>query len=160
MLAMTIFSEIVQGDLSSLTAQTLAQELDHHLAQQYWYYEPILYDLTADELATPRSGFWLAYVAGQLVGCFAVRPLNNTTAELKRLYVRSPWRNQGIGKQLLATAESAAIAWDYTHLCLETGAAQSASIHLYMQAGFKPVPCSGKYVDPESLCYEKSLRTN
>lgn len=154
---MAAVCKIVQGEWSSAEAQQLIEELDQYLAQQYWDYEPGFYGVRAEELAAHRSGFWLAYTTGQAVGCIAIRPFTDTIAELKRLYVQPPFRNRGIGRQLLATAESAAIAWGYTHLCLETGDAQTASLHLYTQAGFQAVPCFGKYADPASRCYEKSL---
>jgi len=154
---LTGLCEIVPGDWLSAEAQLLIQELDQYLAMQYWDYEPDLYGVNAAELADPRSGFWLAYWEAQAVGCVAVRPLSETTAELKRLYVQPAFRQRGLGQQLLQTAEAAAIAWGYTHLCLETGEAQPESMRLYSRAGFRAVPCFGKYIDPESRCYEKPL---
>jgi putative acetyltransferase len=149
--------QILPGDFASAAAQALVRELDQHLASLYDDYVIDLYGMQQADLEQPRSGFWMAYVADQVAGCVAVRPFTETTAELKRMYVRSPFRNRGIGKQLLATAEAAAIAWGYTHLCLETGEAQPASLHLYTRAGFQAIPCFGHYDDPESRCYEKVL---
>lgn len=154
---MTVLCKIVSGDFLSEAAQRLVRELDQYLATQYWDYEPDLYGMKADELDDSRSGFWLAYVGHQAVGCVAVRPFTVAIAELKRLYVQPALRNQGIGQQLLTTAEEAAIAWGYTHLCLETGDAQPESIRLYLRAGFQAIPCFGPYDDPESRCYQKSL---
>lgn len=149
--------QIGPADLSSVAAQMLIRELDQYLATQYWDYKPDRYGLKADELIDPRSGFWLAYVGNQAVGGVAVRPCSAAIAELKRLYVQPAFRHRGIGQQLLATAEAAAIAWGYTQLCLETGDAQPASIRLYVRAGFQAIPCFGKYDDPKSRCYQKVL---
>ena len=149
--------EIVTSDLSGSAAQALLRELDQYLARQYRAYDPDFYGMRAAELTVPRSGFWVAQVGEQAVGCVAVRPFTEAIAELKRLYVQPAFRKRGIGQMLLATAEVAAIAWGYTHLCLETGAAQPESIRLYSRAGFQAVPCFGKYVDPESRCYQKRL---
>ena len=154
---MTAICQILPGDFASAEAQTLVRELDQHLTDLYADYIPDLYGMKQADVAQPRSGFWLAYVANQLAGCVAVRPFTDTTAELKRMYVRPAFRNRGIGKQLLATAEAAAIAWGYTHLCLEMGEAQPASLRLYTRAGFRAIPCFGNYDDPESRCYEKVL---
>ncbi|RZM78894.1 GNAT family N-acetyltransferase [Leptolyngbya iicbica] len=154
---MTAVCQIRPGDFASEEAQALVSELDQHLAELYADYIPDLYGMKQADVAQPRSGFWLACVVDQVAGCVAVRPFTHTKAELKRMYVRPAFRNRGIGKQLLATAETAAIAWGYTHLCLETGEAQPASLHLYTQAGFQTISCFGHYDDPESRCYEKVL---
>lgn len=156
--AMNGLCEIVTSDLSGSAAQVLLCELDQYLARQYRDYDPDLYGIQAAELTALRSGFWVAQVGDQTIGCVAVRPFTEAIAELKRLYVQPSFRNRGIGQKLLETAEAAAIAWGYTHLCLETGAAQPESIRLYTRAGFQAIPCFGKYVDSESRCYQKRLR--
>jgi GNAT superfamily N-acetyltransferase len=152
--------EIVRGDFAAPDAQALIQQLDIYLSVQYPDYVPELYGVTVEDLRQARSGFWFAYWHEDPVGCVAIRPYRPTIAELKRMYVMPQFRNRGIGSQLLRTAEAAAIAWGYEQICLETGDRQSESLRLYERFGYQPIPCFGKYTDPESLCYLKSLTNN
>lgn len=149
--------QIVSADVACADAQGLIRQLDRYLSGQYWDYDPQQYGVVATDFEASRSGFWLAYCSGLAVGCVGVRPLDTHTAELKRMYVLPAFRCQGIGQTLLKTAEAAAIAWGYTKICLETGEAQPESIRLYTRLGFQPIPCFGKYTDPESRCYLKCL---
>lgn len=149
--------QIVPADFQHPAAQTLVQELDAYLRQQYPDYEAETYGLKAKELIHARSGFWLAYWGAVAVGCVAVRPHTPLTAELKRMYVQPLFRGRGVGCRLLQTAIAAAIDWRYEQIVLETGVAQPESIRLYERYGFQPIPCFGRYTDPESLCYQKRL---
>jgi putative acetyltransferase len=48
----------------------------------------------------PAGALLLADLAGQVVGCVGLRPLEQATAELKRLYVRVGARGRGIARAL------------------------------------------------------------
>lgn len=152
--------EIRLRDFSAPEIAALVEQLDAYLAIQYADYVPELYGVEAEDFQQPSSGFWIADWHGAPVGCVAIRPYTPAIAELKRMYVIPQFRNRGIGSELLRTAEAAAIAWGYQKICLETGDRQPESIRLYERFGYQPMPCFGKYTDPESLCYRKSLAGN
>ena len=60
------------------------------------------------EFCTPLGCFLIARRGGRAVGCGAVRKLDGTTAEVKRMWVDPAVRGCGVGRTLLAGLESAA----------------------------------------------------
>src|SRR6516165_3649283 len=50
--------------------------------------------------AAPRGRLLLAFVGSDVSGCVALRPIGDEVCEMKRLFVRSGFRGQGIGKLL------------------------------------------------------------
>ena len=86
-----------------------------------------------------RGGFWLAFKGTLPIGCVAVRELDATTAELKRLYVSPEGRGAGLGRQLTKAALAAAKHAGYTHLRLDTLGDMLAARALYRELGFKEI---------------------
>jgi GNAT superfamily N-acetyltransferase len=96
--------------------------------------------------------------AGTAVGTGALRQLDDTSAELKRMYTVDSARGTGVGRALLAALESYARAQGWTVLRLETGPLQHEAIGLYTSAGYEPIPPFGAYIGaPQSLCFERRL---
>jgi len=78
--------------------------------------------------------------------------------ELKRMYVRPPFRGLGLGRLLLDHLADFARGQGVSLLRLETGIYQTAAIGLYERAGFRNIPPFGEYKeDPLSRFYEKHL---
>ena len=95
------------------------------------------------EYAPPRGTLLLAYVDGALAGCCALRPLDNcdyaNAAEMKRLYIRKPFRGFGLGRQLTESALDAARQAGYACVLLDTLDDMEAARNLYTDLGFESI---------------------
>ncbi len=144
--------------LASSTAQALIAALNAELSALYPEPGATHFRLDPDEVAEGRGAFLVASVRETPIGCGAVRLLDATTAELKRMYVAPDGRGSGIGHQLLVALETEARNLGARRLLLETGPRQFAALALYARSGFVMTPAYGEYVGaPASICMAKSL---
>lgn len=92
----------------------------------------------------PKGRIYLAYLADKVVGCIALKPLDENCCEIKRLYVKPEYRGSGIGRALLEKVINAAKEEKYQKIQLETleGIMDSA-IRMYQNYGFKTVQKNG-----------------
>ncbi len=135
----------------------LLDDLDAYLNGLYRPEENFL-DLPADDVVEGRGTFLVARLDGVVVGCGAARQLEDTTAEVKRMFVDPAARGRGVGRLILAELEAWALAAGMTRLVLEAGDRQEEAIRLYRRFGFRPIPCFGEYAAaPLSSCFEKFL---
>jgi putative acetyltransferase len=95
------------------------------------------------EYAPPRGALLLALIDGQVAGCCALRPLDTAdypnAAEMKRLYVRKPFRRFGLGRQLAEAILDAARTGGYHSVLLDTLDDMEAARQLYAELGFQEV---------------------
>ena len=88
----------------------------------------------------PQGGIILASDHESVIGCVAIRRINESEGELKRMYVSPEYQNKGFGKILLQKALMLARECNYEKVKLDTLNYMSAAIHLYQQAGFYEIP--------------------
>jgi ribosomal protein S18 acetylase RimI-like enzyme len=95
------------------------------------------------DYAQPRGALLLARVNGEVAGCVALRPLDASdypdAAEMKRLFVRPPFRRYGLGRQLAEAALDAARQGGYACVLLDTLDDMEAARALYEDLGFEPI---------------------
>jgi GNAT superfamily N-acetyltransferase len=90
--------------------------------------------------AAPHGRVLLAFDGDQLVACGAMRPIDDTTAEMKRLYVRPAGRGQQLGRRLAEQICAAARQAGFARICLDTLPHMAAAQQLYASLGFEAIP--------------------
>ena len=93
------------------------------------------------------------------VGCGAIKPLDENTMEVKRMFTIPNYRGKGLATRVLSELEIWAEELGYTTCMLETGKRQPEAISLYVKNGYRPIANYGQYKEVEnSVCFKKSLR--
>ena len=91
--------------------------------------------------APPQGRLLLARASGEFLGCVALRPLDDKTCEMKRLYTRPAARGAGVGKALVDAIIAAAREIGYTRMRLDTVPSVMASaVKMYRALGFREIP--------------------
>jgi GNAT superfamily N-acetyltransferase len=88
---------------------------------------------------TPRQRLWIAERNDLIVGCVAIVPADDATAQLRWFLVHPAARGLGLGKRLLHEAVAFAHECHYNRIFLWTVSALTAAAHLYTAAGFHKV---------------------
>jgi putative acetyltransferase len=144
--------------LSSPVAAALITRLNAELSGRYPEVGATHFRLDAGEVAPGVGAFLVAYAGEEPVGCGAVRGLDASTAEIKRMYVVPGARRLGVGRALLAALEERARALGRTRILLETGLRQPEARALYREAGFVETAPFGEYLGSAlSVCMAKDL---
>jgi GNAT superfamily N-acetyltransferase len=135
-------------------ARSLLAELDAELAMRYP--AKAIHGLHPGEERDPQLIFLIARADGEPLGCGALRPLENGTVEIKRMFVRATARRRGISRAILDALEGIARDSGYATLVLETGTRQPEALTLYRSAGYVEREPYGEYVgNPFSVCMTK-----
>ena len=134
----------------------LIHDLSAELGERYGDDGTAFFNL--DDVMVSRACFVVAWSGNIPVGCGALRPLSDDIVEIKRVFVKSDFRGQGISRVIMATLETLATEFEYTSIRLETGTKQPEAIKLYESSGYTQVDPFPPYdTDPLSICYEKHL---
>jgi GNAT superfamily N-acetyltransferase len=92
------------------------------------------------------------------VACGAIKPFDDRSAEVKRMFTLPAFRGRGLAVIALAELERWATELGFTRCVLETGKRQPEAIALYQKAGYVSIPNYGQYANMEnSVCFEKEL---
>lgn len=102
-------------------------------------FESELADLPG-KFAAPRGRVLLAHHDQELIGCVAMRPLDDTTCEMKRLYVRPSGRGLRAGRQLATRICDVARDAGYHRIRLDSLPTMQAALELYTSLGFERIP--------------------
>lgn len=92
------------------------------------------------------------------VGCASFKHFENTTAEVKRVFIRSEYRGRGISKRIMELLEKKAKDKGYNKFILESGEPLINAMRLYRKIGYYVIPNFGQYKElVNSICLEKIL---
>ncbi|MDP2813747.1 MAG: GNAT family N-acetyltransferase [Erysipelotrichaceae bacterium] len=93
-----------------------------------------------DKYALDDGRLYIASVDGEVAGCIGLRRLDDTRCELKRLYIRPPFRHLGLGAMLSLRVIHDARQIGYHHILLDTLSSMTPAMNLYQKLGFREIP--------------------
>jgi GNAT superfamily N-acetyltransferase len=100
----------------------------------------------------------VVYDNKEAVACGAIKKMDSSRAEVKRMFTKENQRGKGFASQVLKELEAWAKEFAYEKCLLETGKRQVEAIPFYLKSGYQIIPNYGPYVGVEdSLCFEKNL---
>lgn len=100
----------------------------------------------------------VAYLNDEPIACGAMKPYNETTVEIKRMYTKLESRGKGLGKTILLELQEWAKELGFQTLLLETGVSFEAAINLYKKNGFVQTQNYDQYTNvADSICFQKSI---
>ena len=117
--ARTLFTEYA----GSLGVDLSFQDFDREIAALPGDYDPIL-------IATRN---------GEVAGCVALRALDGTTSEMKRLYVRPAHRGHEVGRALAEAIIEVARQRGFARMRLDTLPSMGSAIRMYESLGFRDI---------------------
>ena len=94
-----------------------------------------------DKYGLPYGRLYLVYWNKALAGCIGLRKIDNSTCELKRLYIKPEFRKKGIGDFLVKKIIADAKEIGYTKMRLDTLPFLKGAERLYRRNGFYDIPC-------------------
>ena len=98
------------------------------------------------------------YAEDLAVGCGAIKKFDDTSVEVKRMFVVSEKRGLGVAQKILRELEICAMELGYKKCVLETGIRQVEAVKFYKKCDYKIIPNYGQYKNMEnSICFEKRL---
>ncbi len=146
-----------QVRMSDPLVTPMLAELDWEYTSRYGQVQELnLYP--AEEFAPPHGAWLLLMVGGEAVAGGAFRRYDADTAELKRIWTHSAYRQRGLGRRVVAELEIFAAVRGYRRIYLTTGPRQPEARGLYLAIGYRPL--FDLDADPETigpLPFEKLL---
>jgi putative acetyltransferase len=88
--------------------------------------------------AAPEGRLLLARDGDTVLGCAALRRVDGSTCEMKRVYVRPVARGRNLGRQLVEALLAEARLAGYSRICLDVLPEFIAAQRLYESLGFVP----------------------
>jgi putative acetyltransferase len=114
---------------------------DIHLIDQYFdtvAFEEELASLPGKYLP-PTGQLLLATSDGAAAGCVALREIDGSACEMKRMFVYPQFQGKGIGRALAEVLINEARGLGYTSMRLDTSIRQNEAKALYQRLGFQVI---------------------
>src|ERR1035437_1890890 len=105
------------------------------------------------DYAPPRGRLSIAEGAG----CVALRPIDDETCEMKRLYVRPEYRGTGLGRRLIVAIIEEARGIGYARMRLDTMPKMDSAQRLYASLGIREIEACRYNPEPGARFLEATL---
>lgn len=139
----------------------VARLLDEHLRGMAQLSPPeSIHALGHDALLQPDISFWSVWRGDALMGCGAIKRLDDAHGEIKSMRTAATFQRQGVAAYLLQHLIEEAARCGFRRLSLETGSmAGFAPAHrLYERFGFaRCAPFAGYRDDPNSFFFSRDV---
>ena len=100
----------------------------------------------------------IAFDGDAAIGCGSMKRYDDSTFEVKRVFVERPYRGSGVAKAIIREIEAAARRKGIERLILETGKTMAEANGLYRGLGYRVIENYGQYEGMDfSVCMEKRL---
>ncbi|WP_261134317.1 GNAT family N-acetyltransferase [Bacillus sp. Marseille-Q3570] len=147
--------------LDDLTGTEVSKLVNGHLQGMTLHSPPeSIHALNLEALQQPEITFWSVWEEDVLVGCGALKELDDKHGEVKSMRTSSSYLRKGVAKQLLEHIIGEAQRRGYQRLSLETGSmdAFEPARKLYKGFGFEYCkPFSDYMEDPNSVFMTREL---
>ncbi len=112
--------------VDDLTGNEVPEMLNEHLRDMALHSPPeSMHTLDLEALRKPEITFWSAWEGNELVGCVALRELDEHHAEIKSMRTASSHLRKGVAKRLLEHIIEVSRQRCYRRLSLETGSVEA-----------------------------------
>lgn len=129
--------------------------LESHLAEMHKY-SPVesIHALDKQKIRSSDMTFWSARLNGNVMGCGALKQIDEVSAELKSMKTDPSYLRRGVAESLLKEILLVAEQRGYKSIYLETGSNQAflPAVKLYQKYGF--VEC-GPFADYQPDPYSR-----
>jgi len=106
---------------------------------------------------TEGGALLIACMENMPAGTIALRRLNDRAGEVKRLYLRPPFRGRGLGRYLLENVIERARAIGYGAIYADTLPGMTEALSLYARMGFETVQPYASEPTPGAIFLKLSL---
>ena len=144
-----------------LTDERVTDLLREHLDHMHEITPPeSVHALDLEGLRAPGVTFWSVWEGDILLGCGALKELDEKTGEIKSMRTVEKWRGRGVGSAIVEFIIEEARRRGYACLNLETGSIPefASARELYERYGFEYRAPFADYVeDPNSVFMTRTL---
>jgi putative acetyltransferase len=131
-------TDMEMSELSDVCALLRAYAESLPISLDFQHFEDELASLPGD-YAPPAGALLVARSDDAIVGCVALRPLEEGVCEMKRLFVSPSQRGTGLGRRLVDAIVGRARKLGYERMRLDTTPSMRAAQALYDQLGFRDI---------------------
>lgn len=145
----------IKTSSENIDFKLLVAELDSHLTEFYGE-EQDFFD--KHNKVDAIKNVIVIYYNDIPVGCGGIKEYSNSIMEIKRMYVKSKYRGQGIASNILLSLENWATELGYSSTILETLKVKESVISMYSKNGYEIIPNYGQYEKIDSsVCMSKAI---